>query len=132
MGSARFFRRACPDDACHRCISLAQKLSRAHRREWCACQSGCDLRLSAIHSPPCSGSLLRYLRDRFADTFVGSAAAEIATHMLANLVGGRRRDRIEHGFTGDNKTWSAKSALRSVVVDESLLDGVQLPFRHDG
>src|SRR4051812_4462245 len=38
---------------------------------------------------------------------------------------------VEECFAGDNKSGSAKSTLRGVVVDERLLDGMQLAASHE-
>ena len=80
--------------------------------------------------------------NRGDNTWIGSAAAQVAAHALANLcvgklhrtglaqVGGYETGRallrfVEKRHCGDNLTRSAISALISIVVEECLLHRVQ-------
>ena len=76
------------------------------------------------------GSLPRDLRDRAANSVIGSAAAEIAAESVEDFVGRGIGMLVEHRLAGDDEPRRAESALRSVVVDEGLLDRMQLATFH--
>src|ERR1044071_2383098 len=77
-----------------------------------------------------SGSFLRDLRDGFANAFIGTAAAKIATEAAANVLGRGMRMRIEKCFARDDKSGRAETALRGVIFNKGLLYGMQFPFSH--
>src|ERR1700680_1338879 len=69
---------------------------------------------------------LRDLRDRLANSVVGSAAAEIAAQTAANLLRCGLRMFGKKRGTGDDESGRAVTALRSILIDEGLLHGMQV------
>ena len=70
-------------------------------------------------------SLPRDLRDGFADTRIGSTAAQVAAQSVANLFFCRTRIFVEKRLAGHDEPWSAEAALLRVVLHEGLLNGMQ-------
>src|SRR5512140_1613951 len=78
----------------------------------------------------------RRLRDRFDDTDVPGAAAQVAAQRFADLGPRRTRIAIEERDRRDQHAGRAEAALDGAFVDERLLERVQLlaagqPFDRD-
>ena len=79
-----------------------------------------------------SGSFLRHLRDGKLDSVIGAAAAKVAAEAATDLFGRGIRMLIDKRLERDHESRRAETALRSVVVDECLLDRVKGLTLHQG
>src|SRR5436190_18033730 len=77
-----------------------------------------------------SGSFLGKLRDDFLNAVVSAAAAEVATHAPANVFRGGFGVLVQKRFSSDDEPGSAEAALRSVLIHECLLHGMELATLH--
>ena len=65
------------------------------------------------------------LLDGGDDVGIGAAAADVAAHQLADLVGGLRLSLRDHADRGADLARGAVAALKRVVLDERLLQRMQ-------
>ena len=72
------------------------------------------------------------MRDRAANSGIGPAAANVAAEFVKEIVGSGVGVLVEHRLAGHDEAGSAEAALRCVVVDKGLLDGMQLAVFHQG
>src|ERR1700721_59740 len=77
-----------------------------------------------------SGSPLRHLRDGKLDSVIGAAPAKIPAEAAADLLRTRMRVLIKKGLERDHEPGRAETALRGIVVDERLLDGMERVTAH--
>src|SRR5208282_5607782 len=77
-----------------------------------------------------SGSFLRHLRNGKLDSVIGAASAKISAEAATDLFGSGIRMVIEKCLERDHEPGRAETALRSIVVDECLLDGVEVFSLH--
>src|SRR5271165_5461203 len=79
-----------------------------------------------------SGSFLRHLRDCELDSVIGAASAKISAQPATNLFRTRVWMLIDKRLERDHEPGSTETALRSVVIDECLLNGVEIFALHQG
>src|ERR1700693_1925416 len=71
-----------------------------------------------------SGSCLRHLRNRTLDSVISAASAKIPAEAATDVFRTRMRVLIEKRLEGHDEPGCAETTLRSVVIDECLLNRV--------
>src|SRR4051794_9269943 len=82
---------------------------------------------SFLLAPP--GLLAHRLLDRRYDVGIGAAAADVAAHELANLIGARRPALGDQACRRADLSRRAIAALERVMIDEGLLQRMQRALR---
>lgn len=68
---------------------------------------------------------IAHLTDRREDVYVSTAPADVAAHLFANVIVSFGVSFCQQCDRRHNLTWSAVAALKTIVVDEGSLHGMQ-------